>query len=41
MKLQIAATLATIAIIFSIFHTGCEKGPLNGNLDNMWKMPLA
>ncbi|WP_290453065.1 lipocalin-like domain-containing protein [uncultured Muribaculum sp.] len=38
MKLQIAATLATIAIIFSIFHTGCEKGPLNGNLDNMWKI---
>lgn len=37
MKRQIASALAVL-FLFSIFFASCEKGPINGNLDNMWKM---
>lgn len=38
MKKQLYSILLLAVLILATSMAGCEKGPLNGNLDNMWQV---
>lgn len=38
MKQQLYSVLFIVAAVFAVVFNSCEKGPTNGNLDNMWQV---
>ena len=38
MKQRLYSALVIAAAMFAVVFNSCEKGPTNGNLDNMWQV---